>query len=411
MGGNKGGNNHIFLSSSDYRIYIILTEHHHSATGGERNIQKAMKYKSRGTVSKHIRKLVALGLIECINPREHVKFYNAVPGIVVSPSEETNLLLYGGNKSGRVPNKDIVDKIRRRGPDGRFIESRRKKIPPPKRDFNTVIHRNGKRVKICRPHNLSFIGKVTGPLDQISWDVRSEPNKRFVQRGRHDHVPGVGNCYFGWNKSDVVSNLRIWLPEMYSMPHELEDTIIDQMAWKAARWFSKKYHVGISLLELSSESYAFEATKNQKDFFDKHGHLSVQTNFGRAEIDHSKKPWIEQEYSSREEARRVASDLELPGQLELIERKGEDIKDWIASFQDNFSKFLKSENQNRIIQEKRWKAQTKFNSHVEEFMKTQEIKNTLFESALPKDQTRLFGTRQVKLDIYFKADSDVSIYG
>lgn len=411
--GNNGGNNHVFVTPSDYRIYVILTEHHYSATGGERNVQKALKYKSRGTVSKHIRKLVNLGIIECINPKEKVKFYKAIPNIHVSSSKETTGLLYGGNKIGGAPRKGAVDKIRRREDDsGHFIKSRRKKIPPPTRDFDTVLHKNGKRVKICRTHNISFIGKIVGgPIEDIKWDRKSEPNKRFVQHGRHDHVPSVGNCYFGWNKSDNVSNLRIWLPEKYSLPHELEDPIIDQLGWRAAHWFSKKYHVGIGLLEICSESYAFEATKTQKEFVDHHGTLSIQTAFGKAEIDESKKPWTEQEYSSRAEAKRVAKDLEFPGQLELLERKGDDVKEWIASFQDNFNNFLKLQNQNTIAQEKRWKEQSKFNMHVKKFMEQQDIKNNLFADALSKYQTRLFGTKQTKLDKYVGELSGVSIYG
>ena len=410
--GNNRGNNHVLLSPSDYRIYVILTEHHYSATGGERNVQKALKYGSRGTVSKHIRKLVNLGLIECINPREKVKFYKAILGIHVSPSRETNVLFYGGNKTGGVPRKDHVEKIRRRDNKGRFIESRRKEIPPPKRDFNTVIHKNGKRVEICRTHNISFIGKIVGgPIEKIAWDRKSEPNKRFVQHGRHDYVPGIGNCYFGWNKSDKVSNLRIWVPEKYSLPHELEDSIIDQLGWRAARWFSKKYHVGIGLLELCSESYAFEAKKDQKEFVDEHGTISTKTIYGQAMIDQSKKPWTEQEYSSRDEAKRIASDLELPGQLELLERKGNTVEEWIAIFQDNFTKFLKSENQNRLIQEKRWKEQMKFNKDVKGFMEHQEIRNNLFEAALSQYQTKLSGTRQTKLDKYLEQLSNISIYG
>lgn len=410
--GNNHGNNYVFLSPEDYKIYIILTEHHYSATGGMHNVQKALKYKSRGTVSKHIKKLVNLGIIECINPEEKVKFYKAIPSIHISPSKETNYLLYGGNKTGGVPHKDHVDKIQRRDKKGHFITSRRKKILPPKRDFDTVIHKNGKRINICRTHNISFIGKITGgPMENVPWDKKSEPNKRFVQYGRHDYVPGIGNCYFGWNKSNKVSNLRMWLPEKYSMPHELADPIIDQLGWKTARWFSKKYHVGIGLLEICSESYAFEATKTQKEFVDKHGTISTKTIYGQATIDQSKKSWTEQEYSSREEARRVASDLEFPGQLELLEREGEDVKEWVATFQDNFTKFLKSESTNRIVQEKRWKEQMKFNKDVREFMEHQDLKNRMFEAALSKDQTRLFGTRQIKLDKYLDAMQDISIYG
>ena len=352
--------------------------------------------------------MVNLRLMECINSTEQEKFYEAIPGVVVSPSKDTRDIIYGGNKTERVPHKDAADKMRRRGADGRFIKSRRKKIPPPKRNFNTVIHKNGKRVKICRPHNLSFIGKVTGPLAEIKWDKNSTPNKRFVQRGRHDYVPGVGTCYFGWNKSSNVSNLRIWLPEKYSLPHELEDKVIDKMAWDASRWFSTKYRVGIGLLEVSSESYAFEATKSQKEYFNKYGQISTETAYGKASVDESKEPWVEQEYTNRAEARRVASDLEYPGQIEFVAREGEDVKDWIATFQDNFSKYLELDNKNKILQEKRWSEQTNFNAQVKEFMENSEERNKLSEAS---KQTLLFKTEQLKLDKYLESDSDISIYG
>lgn len=410
--GNKHGNNCIFLTPADYKIYIILTDHHYSATGGKRNVQKAMNYGSRGTVSKHIRKLTNLGIIECINPKDRVKFYRAIPGIHVYPSEETKDILYGESKTGGAPRKERVEKIRRRDSRGCFITSRSKKIPQPKRDFSTVLYKNGKQVNLCRQHNISFIGKITGgPIEKIPWDQKSKPNKRFIQQGRHDYVPGIGHCYFGWNKSRNVSNLRIWLPEKYSLPHELEDEFIDQLGWKAARWFSKKYHVGIGILELCSEGYAFEAKKDQKEFLREHGTISVKTVYGQASLDQSKKPWEEQEWSSRSEARRIASDLELPGQIEFLDRKSDDIKEWIATFQDNFSKFLQSEHKNRMVQEKRWKEQMKFNSQMKEFMEHQEVKNKLFEAALSEYQTKLFGTRQTKLDKYLDRVEDISIYG
>lgn len=114
-----------FLSPSDYRIYTIFTDRYYSATGGKHNVQKPLKYRSRSTVSKRIRPIVNLGIIRCVNPTEHEKFYDAVSGIAVSPSKETNDLLYGGNKIGYVPYNASVDEIRQRCPDECFISSRR----------------------------------------------------------------------------------------------------------------------------------------------------------------------------------------------------------------------------------------------------------------------------------------------
>jgi len=410
--GNKHGNNHIQqvqVLPDDYRIYCLLTEHHFSATGGERNIQKFMKYKSRGTVSKHIRKLLDLGVIECINPSERVKFYKAISGIHVSSVEETNALLYGGNKLGAHPSKPSVVKIRRRSKKtGQFTKSKRKKIPPPTRNYDTVVHKNGKRQKICRQHNISYIGHVTGgPMDKIKWDSVASPNNRFKESGRHDHVPGIGSCYFSWILSKEKNELRIRLPEKYLLPHEIEDKVLDNIGWKAARWFSKRYHIGVGLLRRCSGDYAFEATKQQKEFVEANGTVKIITPTGGvAMLDQSKKPWTEQEFSRIEEARIVADDLAIPGHIELLKREGSDIKQWIATLQDNFSKFMELQHKNQIIHEKQWTEQKSFNQHVSNFMEQQDIKNEMFSMALADGQTKLFGARQIKLDHFIEQEED-----
>ena len=410
-GGNKSGNNDILLPSDLYRIYLFLTKYHYSATGGSKNIQKMMKYRSRGTVTKKINKLLRLRIIQCINPSEKIKFYAATPSIHVSPYNGNKAIGISGNNLGTVPKTTLVVKrVRRRNKKGQFIKSRRKKVTPVD-DYSSVYSKDGQRVKICREHNVSFIAPVTGPLEDIKWDKTSSPNGRFTQRGRHDYVPGVGICHFSWIKSKTKSNLRIWLPEKYVLPHELKQDILDQVGWKVAKWFSKKYKVGLGILELVTDDYAFEATKEQTEFFNSHGVIRVDTVNGKAMIDNSKSPTVEQEYTSRVEAKRVASDLELPGQIEELAKKDEDIAEWIRKFQNAFSRYMESSVEDKVIQRSRWKEQEKLNQMIDDFMKNQVVKNSLYDELVGARRSGSSG-KQTDLDTFIRKQEDVDkLYG
>jgi hypothetical protein len=405
--GNKNGNNSILLPSDLFRIYEYLTEHHYSASGGNKNIQKVMKYRSRGTVTKKINKLLRLGIIYCVNPADKVKFYKATPGIHVSLVSGNKAIVITGNNLGTVPKNTLVGKkVRRRDKKGRFIKSKQKRVTPVT-DYDTVFHEDGQRVKICREHNVSFMAPITGgPVENIKWDKTSSPNGRFTQNGRHDYVPGVGMCYFCWIKSKTKNNLRIWLPEKYVLPHELEQDVLDQVGWKVAKWFSKKYKVGIGILELITDDYAFEATKEQTEFFNNNGVIRVDTVNGKAMIDNSKKPRVEQEYTSRVEAKRVASTLGLPGQIDEVAKKGQSIEDWVRQFTNQFTQFLKNSTEDKLIQRKRWEAQEKFNKIMEDFMKAQFIKNSEYDELLGA-RARFTAGKQTDLDTFIQKQEEV----
>jgi len=359
--GNKDGNNHIVLSKKDYRIFVLLTKHFFSATGGSKNIQKALGYRSRGTVTKHINKLLKLGIIECINPSEKVKFYRAKPGVTIvykDPPRSGNKVGWGSKNGLWIPKKETKKKIRRRDKKtGQFITSKNHKNNISQNFYDSIYHRDGSRVRICRQHNISFIAKVTGPIEDVKWDRVAEPNHRFKLFTRHDYVPGVGNCCFGWIKSREKNELRLWLPERYVLPHELHEDVLDELGWKAYKWFSKKNGIGVGLPMLLTEEYAFEAPKSHVEFFERHGALKVGTSNGKAMIDKSKKPWVEEEYTSRDEASLVASELGVPGAVLGLEEKVDKVERWVKELQDSFLKFVE-------VQQKQWDEQLSLNRQL-----------------------------------------------
>jgi hypothetical protein len=214
----------------------------------------------------------------------------------------------------------------------------------------------------------------------------------------HMNVPGVGKCYYRWIHKKKEDTLRVWLPQKYILPHELDGDQLDALAWKAASLFSKRFHLGVGILQLSSESYAFLATPAQERFFMEHGPVKMDTvTGGIAEIDNSEGE-VEQEYSSRSEARVVASDLGIPGQMVIVERKTDDIKEWTRVFQDNFTAFLKADHELKEQNKKQWVEQHKFNEEVHQFMVAQSEFNQRTAATLMESHMRMLGQRQTKID-------------
>lgn len=337
-----------------------------------------MNFKAHSTVSYHVKKLLNLGAIECINPTEKVKFYRSVLGVKVCPVVRSKELHINSTYSGRVPDngpRTKEEKIRYRDyKTGRFVKSRRKKVKNI-RNYGTIAHVDGQRLKLCRVHSTSFIAPVTGgPIDKVKWDNISSPNNRFTQHDIKWPVPNIGQTSFRWIKSKNKSDLVIFLPEQYSLPYEIkaENKIIEDKAWQAATWFSKNAHrlkkdekakrcrIGLGTLKPYRKTwYGFEATSKQKEYYYKHGPITIDTpTGGKASIDGSKKPdYIEQEYTEINEAKIIADDLSLPGHIANLKRDTKDLKEWILAFQDKFSKFLERDEKKWGLQEKRWEKQ------------------------------------------------------
>ncbi len=372
--------NYVNVSKKEYEIFKLLTENGYSATGGKYNVKDALGYNSHSVVIYHINNLKKIGILKCINPRDKVKFYEAVPGINVIPVSRRCVLHINSKKSGRVPDNSLWikdKKIRRRNKKtGRFIKSTRiGKMPV--RHYDTIAYQDGQRQNLCRVHSESFKANITGgPIDKVRWDNVSSPNHRFHQHDIKWPVPGVGSVSFRWIKSKNKNFIVIFLPEKYLLPYELEaeDKILKEMAGKAATWFSinayklkrnkkaKRNRIGIGpLSRYRATHYAYMTTPKQKKYFDKHGTVIVDTaSGGKAGIDSSKKPFVEQEYTNLEDAK-VINELKKPGHFVVLKNDIQDIKE--------IMKKLLEENKKKFdLQEERWKEQKRFNYMIMEIV-------------------------------------------
>ena len=365
----KSSTVYVPVTTKTYMIFKLLVHGFYNES-----IRKKTGYKSHSSVSDHIKKLLELGVIKCINPTEKVKFYEATPGIKVilaGKDKEIRLML---KDTGRVPEKDLVVKIRYRDKTtGRYIKSRRKKVDH-KRSYKTTAIVGGKRQKLVRVHGKSFIMPVTGgPIEEVKWDKVSSPNNRFKQYSLSWPVPNVGTCTFKWNKSKSKSNLIIFLPERYLLPYELEreDEIMKDYAWKVASWFSKnalafksknqkKCGIGLGILrEYPREQYATGASYIQKDYLKKHGMIKTDTAGGKAWLDDSKKDGGEVEFTDRDE---ILIYLNLPGEVKKN-------RDRISSCENKHIRIVEKVRIQKKAQDMKWRDYMKLESKKSDDLK------------------------------------------
>ena len=375
---NNRSNFSLRLSKTEFEVLISATRKRYCAT----KIAEELDI-SKSTVNYHLNKLIDFGLIALVNKGDKVKFYEPTVSYKVTPDKKHRAFIVSSNNLGQESDAGIHKSDVR---------------------FNKILVNGGKKEMTGRLHHAAFkvpiIDKFKHIVNDIEWDQTKTPHGKFTQHVKRVIVPDVGKVTYIWNQSKNKDTLITYLPILHLFPHELEniDDVLDNYLWKALKFFSKRFHVGVERLPEKVGKYhiAFPPSKEQSEFLLKHGTVTAKTKNGEAYVDDSEKTGAgEVEFTHAGEAK-VYAELQdgllqpgefmamqgriqtMHGQIQgldnraatlsqsitLLEKHQEDTSNFLQAFTVNFEKFLQAD-------EKKWEVQKEFN----EIMKTYIEKN------------------------------------
>lgn len=312
------------ITKRQFQIYQLLTQAHLSQTRVSRRIRI-----KRQTVNEHTATLETLGLITPIDPNGNPKFYRTTLIIPVVTKSSTPVVSGSAKKRERSLRKTpILVRDHKTGKIKKWKSNRRVGC---KRDYNTVISVNGKRLPMVRAHNIAYSCTIIKEsLKKIPWEEVDgmKGMKQYVYRFKFKKSSSalfdlreIEVTYLRQKTADT-DELIIYLPEKYFIEYELEqgEKILEEYAWKAWKWFQKMFCYHLSYPSLFRQpSYAREIDDPKiKNAVEQHGLIKVKTDDGDAVADESKKGFYEQEFPTIEQ---VKEDLHKPEKLNKLESK------------------------------------------------------------------------------------------
>ena len=393
------------LSQTTFNVLVSITKKRYCATQTAEELQI-----SESTVNYHVKKLLNFGLIKIVNKGDKVKFYE--------PTVEFHATPVNRGRSFLLRSKDLGQ-----GSEYGILQ-------PDIRTSKIELANGGKRMMTARVHHAGFkvpiMEKFRSMINDIEWDQVKTPNNKFEQRTKRVNVPEVGRVTFMWNHSKQKDTLITYLPELFLFPHELEniDKVLDDYLWKALKFFTKRYHVGVERLPEKIGKYhvAFPPKKDQTEFLQQHGTITVKTQNGEAYVDDSEKTGKgEVEFTDAGEAKTYAElqdgllqpgeFMEMQGRIQtmhghiqgldsraatlsqsvtVIQQHQQETSNFLQAFTSNFEKFLQAE-------DKKWEAQKEFNEIVKTYIERNDKK---MEWILKKTGIGNIPTKQAKLDSF-----------
>jgi DNA-binding transcriptional ArsR family regulator len=389
----------IELGKTTYEIYQRIIRPDYTA----KRVSETLKL-GRSTVKYHINKLEDMRLIKCINSKDRIKFYEKTVDVFVSPGKRKGSYLLSSNNLGRV--------------------SKYGSLQPNDARYKKIIINGDSRHEKTRVHAVTFKVPITKKwkdyYKQIQWDKISKPRGRFEQYTKKEKVKNVGDVSYKWIHTNTKDTLMIYLPMLYFLPHELDETntdhILTDYAWKATKHFVRKYHVGVErFLEIVGKYHvALPATKKQQEYLKQNGTLEIPTPNGKIMLDDSMKDGGEVEADNIKDIKlysEVREDLLKPAeiyaikdnintlasQLSNVKEKTQTHENFLKDFTATFTQYLEQD-------KNKWQTQKEFNESVKEYMvrTDSKIESIMFEMGLGKRPTK-----QMQLDIYDKKSGEI----
>ena len=296
----------ICLTPHQYNIYFCLT------VNGMAQTRVADELKiTRQSVNEVVnKKLLKLGLIEPIKENTNPKLYRAT---FITPivSGGKAPIVSGGHEQALSKKPALV----RNHNSGQIKHWRRKKLDLEKRDFNTLLSIDGKRVGICRVHGFSYSCTIIRPpAKNVPWKTLKDGMRGMKQYGYRQKIPKIGRVTFRRQTTATTDELVITMPERWFFPWELEEgkKLLEERIWKARKDFQNRFKTYLGLaLPYRKPKYAYEIWDPlMKRFVHEKATLDVVTSDGIVEMDESKKPYPEIEFPSIRQAIAYANEAD-----------------------------------------------------------------------------------------------------
>lgn len=323
---NRADVEYIQLSKRKYQIYYYLVKKGLC----QKQIQKRIDL-AKSTIHQHVKKLETLGVIKPIEPNANPKFYEAT-NIIPKPSwkkgkKQNTVINQNTQKKRKLYNRRVL-REREEGETESGVEGR---------DYDSVVSRDGRLLKVLRVHSVSYSCKVLEGFDVDGWERVGSPNGMEQFRLKHTFSDGgdVSPClrsicvtflYRKYGRGD--GDLVIYMPEKYVFEYELDDVVdeLQRWVWEARKWFMRC--VG-GRLSLPVQYRSMEVARKVDDrgvvrVLREHGMVKADTEGGYAVVDESKKGFPEREFTSLDE---VKADLRLPSRVLGLEDKLSRVED------------------------------------------------------------------------------------
>ena len=305
------------MTRRQYQIYYYLIKR------GFLQIDIAKKLKiTKQAVNEHTKNLEILGVIKPIKQNANPKFFKPTTLIPATKFAEGRKSRIAINKHAKIPKRRVGKTIKtvRDHKTGHFKGKRAGRGEGFKRNYDTIVSIDGKRVPVLRVHSLSYTCTILRkPAEKIPWEKKDGPKgmEQWILRHKFPNKKSEIDelkeleITFVRQKTKNYDELIIYLPEKYIFEFELEKTkkIMEGYSWKARKWFQNKYGLWLGLalpyrdMEIAHEIFD-PALKN---WVQENGMAKVKTKRGCGIVDESKKGFPEREFTSIEQ---VKVDLE-----------------------------------------------------------------------------------------------------
>lgn len=349
----RKGVKQVKLTRRQYQIFYYLIKQ------GLTQIEIATKLRlKRQTVNEHVKNLEILGVIKPIeqdaNPK-HYKSTSVIPFTDFSEGRKTRITI---NKHAKIPERRVGEPIKtvRDHKTGHFKGKREGRGEGFKRDYDTIVSMDGKRVPMYRLNALSYTCTILNvPAVTVPWEKKKGPNGMEQWVLHHDLLnkkPGIDllkkvSVTFVRQKTATSDELVIYLPEMYLLEYELERAkkILQEDVWKARKWFQNEFKAYLSMpVEYRPMEIAREIMDPAlKRYVQENGAVKIKTKRGYAMVDESKKGFPEIEYTTREQVETAlnASDeiLDLKEQMSFMMEQQKKTMDMIGKMAETQQQF------------------------------------------------------------------------
>jgi len=367
------------LTRRQYQIYYYLTRE------GLFQIEISKKLKiSKQSINEHVKNLEILGVIKPIKKDANPKLYKSTYLIPTTNYFDGRKARITINKDAKIIERRVGKPIKtvRDRKTGRFKGKRKGRGEGFKRNYDTIVTMNGKRVTMWRLNALSYTCTILHrPVGNVYWEPRKGPNgmeQMVLHHDLSDRKSEINslkklNITFVRQKTVSTDELIIYLPELYLLDYELDQAkdILKGYVWKARKWFQNTYKAYLSMpVEYRSMEVAREIVDPaMKQYVQKNGMVKIKTKRGYAMVDESKKGYPEVEYSTIEQAR---ADLKSA--------------DRILDLEAQMVLLMEQQKKTNEMIEKMVESQDKFHEDVQEFMGYRKK----FEKKLESENSNMF---------------------
>jgi len=340
----------IRITRTQYKVYCLLVQEHLCQS----RVARCLKV-SRQSVNEIVSTLEILGLIQAIDPNDNPKFYRPTFLIPVQAKSSTPVVSGSARKKERsVRKRPILVRDRKTGRIKKWKSHRRVGC---KRDYDTVISVNGRRLQMIRAHvTTKSCAILRDSAVKIPWTEIGgmKGMKQYVYKFKFKNR---SSALFDLRQIEVTflrqttkssDELIIYMPEKYFLEHELDqaEKILEEFSLKAWKWFSKTFRYLLSYPSVfKTPSYGVEIDDAiMKNAVKKHRYVKSSTEDGNVEADESKVGHQEEEYPTLEQ---VKARLHGPERILKVEKELAQMKaineDSFKSMKDEIKQELKEE--------------------------------------------------------------------